>query len=318
VIAKDNSGSGAIYKGLTIATDGNGRTLLYATDFHNGKIDVFDTSFTPVDLGSGAFVDKKIPKGYAPFNVQELGGKIYVTYAKQDADAHDDAHGPHRGFVDVYNLDGSGGHRLVSGGALNSPWGLAIAPSSFGNLAGALLVGNFGDGRINAYNATTGKSLGHLMDPDGEPIHIDGLWALKVGNGGTGGNANDLYFTAGLFDEAHGLFGSLAPVAAGTPEGLAEEQKVQAFLDVYQINLNTVQQDIANGVTGQQLRDDLTSLSRSLQDLKRVSAAFADDTRSDSASSGTSMTILAGSAQHHQNALDDLFSTFAGAAFHHH
>src|SRR6202030_4717533 len=119
-------------------------------------------------------------------------------------------------------------------------WGLAIAPASFGSLAGALLVGNFGNGHINAFNATTGAFMGELKDPDGEPIQIDGLWALKVGNGGAGGDASKVYFTAGLFGESHGLFGSLTPVAAGTPEGPAEAQRAQGFLDVAQLNLEAV------------------------------------------------------------------------------
>src|SRR5262249_55151520 len=155
--------------------------VLYAANFHDGRIDVFDTSFAPVTLAKGAFTDPKLPKGYAPFNVQVLNGKVYVTYAKQDADKHDDVAGKHHGFVDVYNLDGSGEQRLVRRGPLDSPWGLAIAPASFGSLAGALLVGNFGNGHINAFNATTGAPLGELKDPDGEPIEIDGLWALQVG-----------------------------------------------------------------------------------------------------------------------------------------
>src|SRR5262249_7229020 len=152
-------------------------------DFHNGKIDVFGTDFAPVKLGKGAFTDPNLPKGYAPFNVQQLGGKIYVTYALRDDAGEDDVAGAGHGFVDVYNLDGSGGQRLVSRGPLTSPGGLAIAPASFGPLAGALLVGNFGDGHINAFNVSNPSnvtSLGPLTDPDGEPIQIQNLWALRV------------------------------------------------------------------------------------------------------------------------------------------
>src|SRR5262249_39166472 len=161
-----------------------------------------------------------------------------------DKSKHDDAAGPHRGFVDVFNLDGSPGLannnvRLVSRGPLDSPWGLAIAPGSFGSLAGALLVGNFGNGRINAFNATTGDFLGAIKDPDGEPIAIDGLWALRVGNGGNGGDSNTVYFTAGIFGESHGLFGSLSPVVEGSPEGDAEQQFVQGAIDVVQLDLTT-------------------------------------------------------------------------------
>src|SRR5207248_7808947 len=133
----------------------------------------------------------------------------------------------------------------------------ALAPGSFGSLAGALLVGNFGNGHINAFNPTTGAFLGELKDPDGEPIEIDGLWALQVGNGGAGGDANKVYFTAGLFDETHGLFGSLEPVAAGTPEGDAEVQMVRAALDVVQLDLDTVSMDISSGASKATLKQDL-------------------------------------------------------------
>jgi uncharacterized protein (TIGR03118 family) len=287
-IAVPNSAAGAVYKGLTIATDGNGRTLLYAANFNSGQIDVFDTGFhTPTNLPAGAFTDSNLPAGYAPFDVQELGGKIYVTYALQNAAKHDDVEGAGHGFVDVFNLDGSPGLpgnnvRLISRGALNSPWGLAIAPSTFGSLAGALLVGNFGNGRINAYDPTTpGVFLGALKDPDGEPIQIDGLWALKVGNGGMGGDKNTVYFTAGLDHEMHGLFGSLAAVAPGSPEGPAEAQAVQAALDVFQIDLTTVISDITGGASSATLRQDVQTLTNSLIDLVRAEFAFAADTRAD-------------------------------------
>src|SRR5262249_37695213 len=149
-----------------------------------------------------------------------------------------DAAGPHRGFVDVFNLDGTpglprGNVRLISRGPLNSPWGLAIAPQGFAGLSAhgndpVLLVGNFGDGRIHAFNATSGSGVGELRAPDGEPIVMDGLWALRVGNGGNGGVSTAVYFTAGTFGESHGLFGSLTTVAPGSPEGPAEAQWVQA------------------------------------------------------------------------------------------
>ena len=295
IVAVDNSGNnftnpdplqetGAVYKGLTTASaasptalifpnDPNSQTVLYAANFRAGTIEVYDTAFAKVTLPAGAFADPDLPKGYAPFDVQELGGKIYVTYAMQDAAKHDDVAGEHNGFVDVFNLDGSPGLaggkvRLVSRGALDSPWGLAIAPSSFGSLAGALLVGNFGDGRINAYNATTGVSLGALVDPDGEPIQIDGLWALRVGNGGAGGNANTVYFTAGLFGEMHGLFGSLAPVAAGTAEGPAEEEMVHGALVVFQTAVDTAINDLLNGAPSTTLQQDRQALDTIFTTLK--------------------------------------------------
>jgi uncharacterized protein (TIGR03118 family) len=298
IIAVDNSAiptaaDGAVYKGLTLATSQNGpivpgtsntQSLLYAANFRSGKIDVFGTDFAPVNLGKGAFTDPNLPKGYAPFNVQQLGGKIYVTYALQDDARHDDVAGPGHGFVDVYNLDGSGGQRLVSRGPLDSPWGLAIAPSSFGPLAGALLVGNFGDGHINAFNVSNPSnvtSLGQLKDPDGEPIQINGLWALKVGNGNGGGDSQTLYFTAGLDHENHGLFGSLSPVAAGTPEGPAEQQAVTAAVDVFQLSLTAVQKDLTSGVKGATLNADIRTLDQALVDLVRAERQFANDAAAD-------------------------------------
>jgi uncharacterized protein (TIGR03118 family) len=200
------SRSSAIYKGLAIATSSKGSTL-YATDFHNGRVDVFDKSFKPTSL-AGRFKDPGIPKGYGPFGIQELNGKLYVTYAKQDAKREDDDHGPGRGFVDVFDNNGHMLKRLISRGALNSPWGLVIAPSGFGPMSGQLLVGNFGDGAIHAYDANSGAPKGALTNTDGNPIAIDGLWALQFGNG-VMGTPKTLLFTAGIGDESHGLFGEI-------------------------------------------------------------------------------------------------------------
>ena len=197
----------AIYKGLALATTSAG-SFLYAADFHHGRIDVFDQGFGRVHL-SGRFRDHKLPHGYAPFNVQELGGRLYVAYAKQDADREDEVAGPGRGFVDVYSTSGHLLRRLVRRGQLNAPWGLAQAPASgFGPFSGDLLVGNFGDGRINAYDPRTGAFQGRLRHEDGSPIQIEGLWALRFGNGVTG-DPTTLLFTAGIDDEAHGLFGAI-------------------------------------------------------------------------------------------------------------
>jgi uncharacterized protein (TIGR03118 family) len=218
IIAVDKSqvptaAMGAVYKGLAIGTDGAGVTRLYAANFRAGTVDVFDTNFSAATLPTGAFTDANIPSGFAPFNVQVLNGKVYVSYAKQDAAKHDDVAGPGNGFVDVYNLDGTGLVRLVQGGTgspLNSPWGLALAPANFGNLSGDLLVGNFGDGTINAFDPNTpGVSHGPLKDASGNSITIDGLWALKFGNGASGGNTNTLYYTAGSLGEQHGVFGMI-------------------------------------------------------------------------------------------------------------
>ncbi len=196
----------AIYKGLAIAST-TGGTFLYAANFHQGRIDVFDSSFNLVHL-SGSFQDPEIPPGFAPFNVQALGGLLYVTYAKQDAAREDDVAGPALGFVDVYSTSGQLLRHLIEHGQLNAPWGLVLAPAGFGRFSGALLVGNFGDGRINAYDPTTGEFLGRLRREDNSPVQIDGLWALRFGNGVIG-NPTTLLFTAGIDDEAHGLFGAI-------------------------------------------------------------------------------------------------------------
>jgi uncharacterized protein (TIGR03118 family) len=196
----------AIYKGLALASSG-GATYLYATNFHDGAIDVFDSSFKPVTL-YGAFTDPKMPAGYAPFGIQLLAGKLYVTYARQDAAGEDDVAGRGKGFVDIYSLDGQFVKRLISRGDLNAPWGLALAPHEFGRFSNALLVGNFGDGTIHAYNPNTGALRGQLMNQHGKPIVIDGLWGLQFGNGVTG-TSKTLLFTAGPANESHGLFGEI-------------------------------------------------------------------------------------------------------------
>jgi hypothetical protein len=276
-----------VYKGLTLATDATGQTLLYAANFRFGQIDVFDTSFNPVTtLPADAFRDPSLPQGYAPFNVEQLGGKIYVSFALQDAAMHDDVPGAHHGFIDVFNLNGTPGlsdgtARLVSGGKLDSPWGLALAPRSFGRLAGDLLVGNFGNGKINVYNPVSGAFLGTLKDPGGEPIQIDGLWALKVGNGFGGTDTNTVYFTAGLDHEQHGLFGSLTAVAPGTPEGPAEAQAVTAALDVVQIDLTTLTNDMANGASRSTIAQDLQTLNSDFAALERAEQRFAEDGHDD-------------------------------------
>jgi uncharacterized protein (TIGR03118 family) len=287
-VPNPNPDTGAVYKGLTIAvgtngaaissTDPNSTALLYASNFRAGTVDVFDPNFSPATLAPGAFTDPKLPAGFAPFNVQVLNGKVYVTYAKQDAAKHDDVAGLGFGVVDVYNLDGTGEQRLITGGALNSPWGLAIAPASFGSLAGSLLVGNFGDGRINIYNASNGTPLGALKDPDGEPIQIPGLWALKTGNDGNGGSSQTVYFTAGLAHETHGLFGSLTPVAAGTPEGNAEAEMVQAELDVVSLDLTATINDIKGGASQATIQQDLQTLNTDTHDLVFAEIGYFIDT----------------------------------------
>ena len=204
----DRSASHASYKGLALSAGGTGQ-LLYAADFFNARVDVFDSAFHLVALHSGAFTDAGIPRGYAPFGIQAIGGDIYVTYAKQDASGGDEVHGAGLGYVDVYTPTGYLIRRVASRGCLNAPWGVALAPAGFGGFSNAVLVGNFGDGRINAFAPTSGASLGTLRDKDGQPIRIDGLWGIQFGNGLADQPVNALFFASGPDEEAHGLYGRL-------------------------------------------------------------------------------------------------------------
>ena len=198
---------GAIFKGLAIADTKRGPRL-YATDFHNARVDVWDDMFAPAGK-PGAFTDRKIPKGFAPFGIQTIAKKfVVVTYAKQDADAEDDVAGAGLGFVDVYSTAGKLLRRFAAGRPLNAPWGVALAPKHFGRASGDMLIGNFGDGRINAFDPRRGRFEGALRDKHGRRLKIDGLWALEFGNGVIG-NPNTLLFTAGPDDESHGLFGAI-------------------------------------------------------------------------------------------------------------
>jgi uncharacterized protein (TIGR03118 family) len=202
---------GAVYKGLTLWHTQFG-PLLLAADFHHGRIDVFDKEFHRTVLPDVLFHDWFLPKGYAPFNVAALGDSVYVAYAKQDADREDEVAGRGLGFVDRFDEFGLFAQRIASRGALNAPWGLVRAPASFGRFAGDLLVGNFGDGKINVYSARSGHFRGSLRDAAHKPIVIDGLWDLKPGTAASGG-ADALWFSAGIDDEAHGLVGLIRPAS---------------------------------------------------------------------------------------------------------
>jgi uncharacterized protein (TIGR03118 family) len=208
IVVKDRSDVGAIYKGLAIADTAAGPRL-YAADFHNARIDVFDGSF---GLVPGGFEDSSLPAGYAPFNVQTIGDRIFVAYAKQDEAAEDEVAGQGAGFVGAYDLAGNLLGRVAQHGQLNAPWGLALAPEGFGRFGGDLLVGNFGDGQINAYEELPNGHFAHrgeLRGSDDKPLTIDGLWALRFGNGVNAGPTGTLFFTAGPDEETHGLFGSI-------------------------------------------------------------------------------------------------------------
>ena len=206
------SNPNAVYKGIAMVPRSSGPILL-AADFHNGRVRAFDSSFVPMPLPSWAFADPTLPAGYAPFNIAVVGQRVFVSYAKQDGDRHDDVAGAGHGFVDVYGFGGHWLMRFASRGVLNSPWGMTIAPAGFGPFSGDLLVGNFGDGRIHAFDPTTGHLDGTLRDTHGTPIAIDGLWGLLPGNG-TSAGSSAVWFSAGPDSEAHGLLGQLVSASS--------------------------------------------------------------------------------------------------------
>ncbi len=220
VIVVDNSQggapTGAVYKGLALGANAANGPLLYATNFRTGKVDVFDTNFqSPNPPLTGTFTDPKLQAGYAPFGIQNINGNIWVTYAQQDAPKHDPVNKPGHGFVDVFNTDGILLTRFAQHGHLNSPWGQAMAPATFGQFANDILIGNFGDGVINVFDPTSGKWLGSVTGTDGRPLVNDGLWSLTFGgalnSNGTTSSPDTLFFSAGLNHEADGLFGTIIP-----------------------------------------------------------------------------------------------------------
>jgi uncharacterized protein (TIGR03118 family) len=199
---------GASYKGLAIALNTGRGDVLYAADFHNAHVDMVGANLQLIDA-PGAFVDPGLPAGYAPFGIQNINNMIFVAYAKQDEDAEEEVAGEGLGYVDAFDTAGGFIRRIASQGALNAPWGMTLAPAGFGRFSGDLLVGNFGDGRINAFDAQTFEPRGHLKRPDHKPIVIDGLWGIGFGNGAGAGPATTLFFAAGPDEESHGLFGRL-------------------------------------------------------------------------------------------------------------
>ena len=206
-VVVDNSTSGAVYTGLAIDT-GTGGDMIYAANFTKAKVDVFSGTFSPVTT-AGGFVDSTLPAGYAPFGIQQIGDKIYVTYAQPDPVTHEKT-GAGLGLVDVFDKQGNLlSHLIAAGGALNAPWGVAMAPAGFGKFANMLLVGNFGDGKINVFDPTTGAMQGTVSNNDGTAIVIPGLWALQFGNGINSEPVNTLFYTAGPGGEAHGLYGRI-------------------------------------------------------------------------------------------------------------
>jgi uncharacterized protein (TIGR03118 family) len=207
-LAVDNSDEEAIYKGIAIGSNSSGN-FIYASNFHAGTVDAFDGKFTTAL--SGSFIDSNIPKGFAPFGIQNINGDIYVTYAKQNAEKTDDVHGLGNGYVDIFDNTGTFVRRFASQGQLNSPWGVVLAPASFGRFGGTIIIGNFGDGHLNAFDSGSGTFEGQLSQPNGGSLTIPGLWGLGFGNGGNAGSVDTLYFTAGPNDESNGFFGTLTP-----------------------------------------------------------------------------------------------------------
>jgi uncharacterized protein (TIGR03118 family) len=213
-----NGAQHAVYKGLALGTV-NGATYLYATDLHNNKVDVFDTTFSKPAAMQGKFIDPTIPPGFAPFGIATLGGQLYVTFAMQDTAKHDEVTGAGLGYVDVFDLSGNFVSRFASAGALNAPWGIAVAPSGFGSFSGDVLVGNFGDGTINIFmpNGSLATDVGQLAVANGGTFTIPGLWGLEFGNGDSDKPLTTLFYTAGFADQTDGVFGSIAPSAASSP-----------------------------------------------------------------------------------------------------
>lgn len=246
-IEVNNSTQGAVYYGMAInATSTTATPMIYAANFHTGAIEVYDTNYKPVALSGTPFVDSGVPAGYGPFNIWNIGGKLYVTWAKQDANKAGWVNGAGLGAVSIFDLNGNLVQHVATGGPLNAPWGVAIAPATFGAFANDILVGNFGDGTINAFDPKTGNALGALTDQNGNTIAIPGLWALLEGNGGSGGDPNAIYFTAGYATQKHGLLGSIqaGPVvsanavvnAASGASGIA----AGTFISIYGANLSPV------------------------------------------------------------------------------
>ncbi|MGD0868661.1 MAG: TIGR03118 family protein [Bryobacteraceae bacterium] len=233
----DNSASGAAYYGLAIsATTANAAPLLYAANFASGNIDVFDTNYKPVAM-PGAFVDASVPAGYAPFNIQNLGGKLYVMYAKQNGVKSFAIAGAGLGYAAIFDLSGNLIKHLASNGPLNAPWGVAVAPATFGAFANDVLIGNFGDGTINAFDPNTGNALGALQDQNGNTISYPGLWGLILGNGGSGGDANAIYLIAGGASQRHGVLASIQATptitsvsnAADIQTGIAQNTYISVY-----------------------------------------------------------------------------------------
>ena len=217
VLEVDNSDKGspnsAVYKGMT-SGEIEGKRFLYVTNFRSARVEVYDTNFKRVNLGEDAFDDDTIPRHFAPFNIQNIGGSLFVTYAEQDAARHDPVAGEGLGFVDIFSTTGKFEGRLEHGDWFNAPWGVVWTPRDFGEFSNTILVGNFRSGWIAAFNGFTKKFIGFVRNPDNSLVFIDGIWSLTFGNNGVAGSSTTLWFTAGPNNETDGLFGTLTPIAA--------------------------------------------------------------------------------------------------------
>jgi uncharacterized protein (TIGR03118 family) len=222
VVAVDRSGGGASYKGLALAKVGS-TPYLYAANFSKARIDVFDSSFHLFTGLPGRFIDPKLPKNFSPFNIQKIGSRLFVAYAKHNTNSSEEIAGAGRGVIDIFNTDGTFVKRFAAGKTLNAPWGMTQAPANFSAFSNDILVGNFGDGRINAFDPNTGAFKGQLNNTNGKPVEIDGLWGLAFGNGKAGTLKNGLYFTAGIDDESHGLYGRLLVDPYATPSSIVPQ-----------------------------------------------------------------------------------------------
>jgi uncharacterized protein (TIGR03118 family) len=207
VIAVNNSSSSAVYKAMELANNGTAN-FLYVCNFFSAKVEVYDSTFKPATL-SGSFTDPHLPAGYAPHNIRNINGQLYVAYAKQNATKTDAVLGKGLGIVNVFDLNGNFIKRFAMKGTLNAPWGLAVGTANFGTFSNDILIGNLGDGTVNAFDPTSGAFLGQLSNAAGKPLKISGLWGLMFGNGGMGGLKDTLYFTSGPSAYAHGRFGSI-------------------------------------------------------------------------------------------------------------
>jgi uncharacterized protein (TIGR03118 family) len=230
VLHADNSGQGAVYKGIGLGQSPTAGALLYLANFNSGNVDVYDNAYNATTV-AGGFSDYSLPSGYAPFNIVVFGTQVFVTYAVQNSAKHDEVDGAGNGIVDLFDTDGNFIQRIATGGALNAPWGVAMAPASWGSLGGSLLVGNFGDGTINAFGLSQDPygnlvvtPQGFLGNADGSALSIDGLWGLQFAPDAGLVNSNQLYFTAGPSQETHGLFGRIELPGLGAPSGDASAE----------------------------------------------------------------------------------------------